>query len=435
MPSRCLAFFTAALLAALPSAIRADPAHGAQSATRVAVAESLPWPADPAFAPTAERVSALTRLGRQMFNDPALSASGRMSCATCHDPAHAFGPPNDLPVQFGGKHLDQPGTRAVPSLMYGAFTPPFTEHFFDEDRGDVDQGPAGGRTWDGRVNRTRDQVRIPLLAANEMANESPAALADAVKSAPYEAEFRALFGDKVLDDPNAVLDGLGASLEAYLEYQPEFSPYSSKYDAFLAGTAELTAQEARGLALFNDQQKGNCANCHFSSVSTKQTLPNFTDYGLVAIGVPRNPAIPANADPNYFDMGLCGPVRTDLRENAENCGLFKAPTLRNVATRKVFYHNGVFHSLTEAVRFYAERDTNPEKWYSRNADGSVRKFDDLPVAFHGNVNDEPPFDRKPGDAPALSEEEIADIVAFLGTLTDGYKPPRQAGVGVPSRTQ
>lgn len=72
------------------------------------------------------------------------------------------------------------------------------------------------------------------------------------------------------------------------------------------------------------------------------TPPQFTDYGLVAIGVPRNTAIPANVDPSFFDLGLCGPLRSDLRDRAEYCGRFKTPTLRNTATRRVFFTTGSF---------------------------------------------------------------------------------------------
>ena len=79
------------------------------------------------------QVAAMTALGRQMFFDPSLSTSGRMSCATCHDPAHAFGPPDSRPVRRGGADLRQPGLRAVPSLMYLQVVPQFTEHFFDSD--------------------------------------------------------------------------------------------------------------------------------------------------------------------------------------------------------------------------------------------------------------------------------------------------------------
>ena len=102
--------------------------------------------------------------------------------------------------------------------------------------------------------------------------------------------------------------------------------------------------------------------------------------------------------------------------------MFKTPSLRNVALRKSFFHNGVFHDLRQVLEFYVERDVRPEKWYPRNADGSIRKFDDLPARYHENINIEPPFDRKPGDAPALSSAEIDDVIAFLRTLTDGYAP-------------
>ena len=70
--------------------------------------------------------------------------------------------------------------------------------------------------------------------------------------------------------------------------------------------------------------------------------------------------------------------------------------------------------------FYAERDTNAGKWYRRNVDGTVRKFDDLPARYHANVNIEPPFDRHAGDEPVLSAQDIDDIIAFLQTLNDGY---------------
>jgi cytochrome c peroxidase len=98
------------------------------------------------------------------------------------------------------------------------------------------------------------------------------------------------------------------------------------------------------------------------------------------------------------------------------------PSLRNVAMRRSFFHNGVFHTLKEAVAFYVQRDTNPEKWYPRNHDGTVAKFNDLPAKYRGNVEMEAPFGRKLGDAPALSDEEIEDVVAFLKTLSDGFRP-------------
>src|SRR5271169_2198630 len=216
----------------------------------------------------AHRVAALTALGRQMFTDPLLSASGRMSCATCHSPSHAFGPPNALAVQLGGKDMRQSGLRAVPSLEYLQATPPFTEHFFDsDDEGDdsVDNGPTGGLTWDGRVDRGRDQARLPLLSPIEMANDGPAAVVAAVERSAYADLMRRAFSAAIFADVEKAFDG--------------------------AGKAKLTAAEARGLAIFNDPAKGNCAHCHISARRADGAPPQFTDYGLAALGVPRNPEI------------------------------------------------------------------------------------------------------------------------------------------------
>jgi cytochrome c peroxidase len=153
------------------------------------------------------------------------------------------------------------------------------------------------------------------------------------------------------------------------------------------------------------------------------TPSQFTDFGLLALGVPRNPAIPANKSPNYHDLGVCGPEREDLANHPGYCGLFLSPTLRNVATRGSFFHNGVFHSLKQVVELYATRDISPEKWYPGNPDGSIDKFDDLPKRYDANINTGPRFGRHPGDQPALTDAEIDDIVAFLGTLTDrSFKP-------------
>ncbi|TIT45384.1 MAG: cytochrome-c peroxidase, partial [Mesorhizobium sp.] len=79
----------------------------------------------------------------------------------------------------------------------------------------------------------------------------------------------------------------------------DFYPYSSRYDAFLAGKATLSTQELHGRALFEDEKKGNCASCHLSEPANDGEPPQFTDFGLIAIAVPRNPAITANTDPAY----------------------------------------------------------------------------------------------------------------------------------------
>jgi cytochrome c peroxidase len=370
-----------------------------------------------------EAVRRKTALGEQLFFDPSLSGSGKLACATCHSPAHAFGPSNALDVQWGGDDMRQPGFRAVPTLKYLQSVPAFSEHFHDsDDEGDesIDNGPTGGLTWDGRVDGGAKQARIPLSSPFEM-NSSPARVAAAVRAAPYAQAFREAFGAQVLDDDHASFDAVLEALGIFEQSSATFYPYTSKYDAYLAGKATLTLAELRGLELFNDERKGNCASCHLSAPARNGSPPQFSDFGLIALGVPRNRALKVNRDPRFFDLGACGPERTDLAGRNEYCGLFRTPTLRNIALKKTFFHNGIYHSLEQVMRFYVERDTNPEKFYPR-INGNVRKFDDLPQRYWANVNTDPPFDRKPGEKPALNEAEINDVIAFLGTLTDGYDP-------------
>ena len=163
--------------------------------------------------------------------------------------------------------------------------------------------------------------------------------------------------------------------------------------------------------------------CHPSSRGLNGEAPLFTDFTYDNLGVPRNIDIPANADPAYFDLGLCGPFRTDLASRGDLCGAFKVPTLRNVAVTAPYFHNGRFRMLTDALGFYVRRDTNPEEWYPLAADGTPHKFNDLPPQYRGNVNQqEVPYNRHPGDAPALSPDEIQLVIEFLDTLTDGYTP-------------
>ncbi|MDP9014923.1 MAG: cytochrome-c peroxidase [Pseudomonadota bacterium] len=364
--------------------------------------------------------AAMTAVGRALFRDTSLSAAGKTACASCHSPAHAFGPPNGLAVQLAGRNGRHAGVRAVPSLMYLQNVPAFTEHAFEDDGDDsIDQGPAGGRTWDGRAQSAHDQARLPLFSPFEMANSGVDAVVAQVEHAAYAPQFRDTFGERVFEDKDLAFKGILMALETYQQDSEEFYPYTSKYDAWLRRQTTLTRAETRGLAAFNDPAKGNCARCHPSAMRNG-AFPQFTDFGYAGIGAPRNARIPANADKRYYDLGLCGPLRTDLSDRKEYCGLFRTPSLRNVAIRRVFFHNGVFHRLEDVVRFYAERDTSPQKWYSRAADGSTRTFDDLPDGYQRNLDRATPFDRHRGGRPALSEREVKDIVAFLNTLTDGY---------------
>ena len=371
-------------------------------------------------------VAQLSDLGRRIFMDPAYSASGRQSCASCHDPAKAFGPPDARAVQSGGPNMDRLGFRNTPSLRYAHAPIAFTQHFLESEvtLGQDDQGPTGGRTWDGRVNSAHDQALMPLMDANEMANENGAAVVQRLRTTSYADEFRQVLsapGENVFDDPDSTLVWVTVALETYEQTAPEFHPFDSKFDAWLRDEAALGPAEMRGMALFNDMKKGNCASCHPSTRKASTNRPPiFTDFGFVALGVPRNSELPANRDPKFFDLGLCGPLRTDLASHPEYCGMFRTPSLRNVALRKRFFHNGAIRSLRDAVAFYATRDTTPARWYP-NSKGKPG-YDDLPERYWPNVSHEVPFTPTPDGRPRLDAKEIDDIVAFLGTLSDGYKP-------------
>ncbi|QWF69672.1 hypothetical protein KEF85_09810 [Methylomonas paludis] len=403
------------LLIAYQSQVAAEIAEDLNPPIEQTLSQSTP------ILPPHPSVTALETLGRKMFFDANLSASGRLSCASCHDPRHAYGPANGLAVQLGGHDMRAQGPRAVPSLRYLQTVPLFTEHFHDEDVDDsVDAGPTGGFTWDGRAASLHEQARIPLLAAAEMANSNPAQVVAAIKRSVYVGEFSQVFGVDIFQDNEAAFKAACTALEVFQQNPEEFYPYTSKYDAFLRGETKLSRREAHGLDLFNDPQKGNCASCHPSALGRNRAFPNFTDFGYIAIGVPRNRQLQANADPDYFDLGLCGPFRQDLADQSRYCGLFRTPSLRNVATRQVFFHNGVFHNLLQVLHFYVGRDSHPEKYYAKDAEGRVMKYDDLPGRYHDHVNQDAPFGGDIKDRPVLTNREINDIIAFLHTLSDGW---------------
>ena len=384
-------------------------------------------------ATSVDQLSLPAQVGAKIFVDRSLSASGQLACATCHDPAHAYGPPNDLAVQLGGPAMSSPGTRAVPSLRYKDFTPPYADLAPNPD-GISAPGPGGGFTWDGRADTLAAQAQIPLLAPNEMANASPADVANKLQAGAYADLFRAAFGNDVFTDTTRAFQSALDALQAYQLEDSDFHPYSSKFDLFadnkIGGT--LTASEERGREIFDDPNRGNCFACHYAGAAANGSSQLFTDFSFEAISVPRNPEIPANADPTYFDLGICGRADHPLPDSAPFCGMFKTPTLRNVAIRRVFFHNGVFKSLHQVLEFYDTRDTQPEAWYPV-VGGVVQKFDDLPAQYQANIDPQGPLDGRPaGSQPPMSEQDLIDLEAFLDTLTDAdvvsQIPPPPAAV-------
>jgi cytochrome c peroxidase len=400
--------------------------------------------------PPAKPLSAMAQLGRRLFHDANLSGSERMSCASCHDPVHAYGPPGPVSVMVGGPDMHAAGFRAVPSLRYLYRQPAFTIGP-DTSSGDNDAAPTlqqqsqqalahdkvlktalspqaasvnlvpqGGIFWDGRADTLQQQASGPLFNPAEMAASTPESVATRIEHAKYAPDFRGLFGANVFENSKLLMSEAMFAIARYQIEDTSFHPFTSKYDSWLEGKSRLTAAEARGYLAFNDPAKGNCAACHLDKPTQDGLPPLFTDTQYEALGVPRNAAIPANRDAGYYDLGICG--RADMRDQVQFCGMFLTPSLRNTATRKVFFHNGAFHTLDEVMDWYVNRDLQPERFYSRDASGQVTQYDDLPAQYRRNVDTaDAPFNRHPGDRPALDSREIQDVIAFLRTLTDGYR--------------
>ncbi len=395
-------------------------------------------------------LSAMALLGRAVFFDLSLSSSGKLACASCHDPARAYGPRGDLPAVLGGPDLKRQGVRAVPSLMYLEQQPSFSIGPDDEENDTVTLAqlaaigrtapraqktatttadaaanivPQGGLFWDGRADTLQQQAFFPLLSPFEMDGGSVARVAAKLAASPYAGQMRQLFGPGIFDDPSMAVSEATFAVARYQFEDVDFHPYTSKFDDWLEGRARLSRAELRGYLLYNDPAKADCGGCHLDQPTPDGQPPLFTDFQYEALGVPRNPALVVNRNPHSFDLGICGPYRTDMQDQTQYCAMFLTPTLRNVATRHVFFHNGRYRSLDEVMDFYDFRDVEPARVYPTDSAGHVEKFDDIPARFQANADViDPPFDRHPGELPAMTPQDRQDIIAFLKTLTDGYKP-------------
>jgi cytochrome c peroxidase len=354
---------------------------------------------------------ALVALGRKIFFDARLSEPPGTSCASCHDPARAFSGRHGSAIGVpSGSRPTHFARRSTPSVLYMRYVPRF--HDFEDDE-DPAPAPRGGFFWDGRSDSVAELVRQPLFQPDEMNAGTPRRLAAKIVRGPYAEDFRRAIGPSA--HPEAVLRGVGQAVEAYLK-SDEMTPSSSKYDAYVRGQATLTEQERRGLEAFKDRRRGACSGCHrMAETSTDPAESMFTDYGYDAVALPRNRELPSNRDAAHFDLGLCERKDTRTPSNDERwCSSFRTPSLRNVAVRDRFGHNGVFRSLRDVVVFYAQRAVSPGRVYPPG-----ETFDDLPMRFRRNVNIYSPiYNRRQGSAPPLTDEDIDAIVAFLGTLTD-----------------
>jgi cytochrome c peroxidase len=331
-------------------------------------------------------------LGEFIFNDTSLSTPPGQACATCHNPASHF-VDNRGTVTSAGAVTGRFGNRQSPSAAYAAFSPDF---HFDLDAQDY----IGGQFWDGRAADLEEQAKGPFLNPSEMNNANKAEVVQKVQSGQAAAGMKAIYGNDIFSHVDKAYDAIAEVIAAF-ERTEKVSPFTSKYDAYLAGHATFTAEEARGLQAYNDPEVGNCAACHPSTPLPDGTPPLFTDYSYDNLGVPRNYLNPfytqsAQFNPdgdNFVDEGL---FKTTKRE--DDRGRFKVPTLRNIAATAPYFHNGAFSSLRQVVDFYSDRDTgmfgDPEEPQGVN-DTELGKL-------------------------GLTDQSKSDIVAFLRTLTDGY---------------
>lgn len=361
------------------------------------------------------RLTAVQQLGKAMFFDTNLSTPAGMACATCHDPSAGFADPDTgFPVSEGVLP-DTFGSRNAPSAAYAAFSP---SPYYDPVQRPGMMGGLyiGGQFWDGRAATLAEQAKAPFLNQLEMHNPDKSQVIANIRNSSYAQLFEQVFGPGSLDDVDAAYEYVAEAISEY-EKSSEVNPFTSKFDYYLAGKVALTDQEALGFSLFTG--KANCKNCHaIAPVGPDDPVQKtylLTNFAFQNIGVPKNPgnpyyALPGNLNPdgsNYVDLGH-GAVIGDPMEN----GKFKIPSLRNVAITPPYMHNGAFTTLREVVVFDNTRDEQDANWPPPEVPENVHRHMPMP--------DGSCMPNKFG-CLKLTDDEVDALVAFLRTLTDGYK--------------
>jgi cytochrome c peroxidase len=324
---------------------------------------------------------------------------------------------------------------------------------------DPERGFVGGAFWDGRAtgfqldDPAAEQAMGPFLNPVEQGLTDASTVVERVCSASYGSLFRRIWGSNICDDTDRAFTAIARSIAAF-ERSDRVSPFSSKFDAVIAGRACFSDRERLGRELF--EGKAHCTVCHASAGLSGGDV--FTDFTYDNLGVPRNPANPfymmddvfVNGQPinpegeRWIDPGLGGFLKTlatsndwrtaphvspsiaeldsaQLRALAEsNLGKHKVPTLRNVAKRpapdypKAYTHNGYFKTLRGLVHFYNTRDVLarcPDQ--ATEAEALEQNCWPAPeVSANLNRNEL-------GDLKLSPDEEDA-LVAFLETLSDGH---------------
>ncbi len=253
------------------------------------------------------------RLGKRLFFDKLLSVDGSVSCASCHAPEKDFSDSEQFSSGVGGRR----GTRHAPTIINRVF--------------------SAAQFWDGRAESLEAQIFSPVQNPMEMAMPDMQVVVDRLRKDPrYLAEFDAAFPS-----------GSGVTARnvvcAIAVFERTIVSGNSPYDRFIAGAATALNESARrGMVVFMDERKGNCRTCHAGL--------NFTDESYNNIGVGMTGEHP--------DMGRYNVTRLEGHQ-----GAFKTPTLRDVARRGPYMHDGSQKSLEEVVDFY-DQGGHPNKWLS-----------------------------------------------------------------------
>ncbi|WP_346908497.1 cytochrome c peroxidase [uncultured Roseibium sp.] len=324
------------------------------------------WYALPKAAPTPDGVRLrddVVSLGRRLFNDRRLSADGKVACASCHD--IGAGGDDGRSVAAGIDGLQ--GTRNVPTVWNAAFL----SRLF----------------WDGRAASLEEQAEGPLLNPVEMGMASHGAVEAAVRADPtYRDAFQQLFGG------DATIERIVSAIGSY--ERTLISPETA-YDRFVRGvTGALTTQQVRGMALFAGL---GCRRCHRD--------PTFSAAGRIRPAGVRKPfPIFTNAD-YVARYDLLADRGASPRHGGDGPGLWRVPSLRNVANTAPYFHNGSVATLEEAVRVMAATQLN-----RRPVTGAE---DEVPSIIWD------PATRKltPYRPKVLTAADIDAIVAFLRSLS------------------
>ncbi|MFZ2103381.1 MAG: cytochrome c peroxidase, partial [Oricola sp.] len=339
------------------------------------VPEARKWHPLPAVAPspsgnrtTPEKVE----LGRRLFEDVNLSADRTVSCASCHDVTGGAGDDGrPVAVGIGGRT----GVRNVPTVYNAAFQ----SRLF----------------WDGRAVSLEQQAAGPLVNPVEM---GMASLDDVEARVRERPEYRALFDEAFGDGKPITADRI---VKAIAAYERTLVSNDAPYDRFVRGDEHvLTQGQKRGMALF---QSLGCRRCHAG--------PNFSGASLFAPQASFQPFAVART-PRALARGLA----EDKGRAGENAkiGVFRVPSLRNVALTAPYFHNGSVSDLSEAVRIMAAAQLGVLV-------GDAGEPPELEVRWSPGTGSLETVERT-----RIDDRDIADIVAFLRALSGDTLSARAA---------